>query len=440
EGNLSPMWQRFADLFGLEMYQELLILDMRQMIQQEEWPVYEPPPAYKIQPSLLAQPVFEETELPGQLIQGDSLTHLRQLPASSVDFSFIDPPYNLGKNYNSYNDDLSIQEYFSWCDEWITEVARILKPGRTVAILNIPIWAVRHFLFMESVLRFQNWITWDALSFPVRKIMPANYAIVCFSKGEARPLPGLLHPSNDFNIKQSSPSFFPLHPLAENYCLRRSCVKKRNALGLTDRGPLTDLWWDIHRLKHNSRRVDHPCQLPPQLLYRLISLFTEPGETVLDCFNGAGTTTLTAHQMGRRFIGIELSEKYHQIAEERHQEIMKGMDPFRKADRKLTEKNSRVPRMPKRQYEIPKRTLQLEVRRVAQEIGHIPLREEMIQFGKYDIKYYDDYFSSWGEVCAAARHDGMSEVKADANETNGNQVVESTQLSLFDRGVFDAKQ
>lgn len=438
EGDLSPLFQRFADLFGLEHYQELLILDMRSMVAQPLWQVREPAaPKYHLQPALFMQ---QEKTPPGKLIQGDSLDNLRQLPANSVDFAFIDPPYNLGKNYNNYADDLSIQEYFSWCDEWIAEIARTLRPGKTVAILNIPLWAIRHFLFMETALQFQNWIAWDALSFPVRKIMPANYAIVCFSKGDARPLPGLTGTAGTFNVAHDSRTYLPLQPLAEDYCLRSSCVRKRNATGFVDRGPLTDLWWDIHRLKHNSRRVDHPCQLPPQLLYRLISLFTEPGETVLDCFNGAGTTTLTAHQMRRHYIGIELSEKYYQIAQERHNEILHAVDPFRKATRKLTEKNSRVPRMPKQTYEVPKRTLQLEVRRVAQKIGHLPTREELIRFGKYKIRYYDEYFASWGEVCAAARHDGMSETKSNVSVTNGKQKTMPTQLSLFDKGLRDAKR
>jgi hypothetical protein len=96
----------------------------------------------------------------------------------------------------------------------------------------------------------------------------------------------------------------------------------------------------------------------------------------------------------------------------RHQEIENGINPFRKARRKLTEKNSPVERMPTRKYEIPKKTLQLEVRRVAQELGKLPNRDEMIQYGKYPIKYYDEYFVSWGEVCAAARNDGMSEEKS----------------------------
>ncbi|CAN2042930.1 hypothetical protein GMMP15_90068 [Candidatus Magnetomoraceae bacterium gMMP-15] len=83
--------------------------------------------------------------------------------------------------------------------------------------------------------------------------------------------------------------------------------------------------------------------------------------------------------------------------------------------------------MPKQYYEIPKRTLQLEVRRVAKKLGKLPNREEMIKYGKYSIKYYDSYFFSWGEVCAAARHDGMSENQ----ESNTNFEPASKQLCLF---------
>jgi DNA modification methylase len=440
EGDLSEVIGRFADLFGLEMYQELKVLDCRHLWQPVtvQQIADKPDMAYKAQSTLFFDAHLDDNE--SQLLQGDCLEHLRSLPDNSVDFAFIDPPYNLGKNYNNYTDDLSIQEYFSWCDEWINEITRILRPGRTLAVLNIPLWAIRHFLFMDTILEFQNWIAWDALSFPVRKIMPAHYAIVCFSKGSSRSLPGLVDSSEKFNIFNWKKSFMPLEPLDEWYCLRASCVRQRNILGFTDRGPLTDLWWDVHRLKHNSRRVDHPCQLPPQLMYRLISIFTKPDEIILDCFNGAGTTTLCAHQMGRRYIGIELSEKYYQIAQDRHEEIRQGLDPFRKASRKLTEKNSRVPRMAKQTYEVPKKTLQLEVRRVARQLDRLPSREDMIDHGKYPIRYYDEYFASWGEVCAAARHDGMSETRKSRQNTNTKNGSETQQLSLFDKGFKDAKR
>lgn len=422
DGNLDIVIERFADLFGIDNYNGLIVLDYRKI--SVSMSVAEEPSDYFGQTSFLSTSHPEPDQ--SKLLLGDALEELRKLPENSVDFAFADPPYNLNKKYNSYSDDLSITEYFEWCDEWISELARVLKPGRTCAILNIPLWDIRHFMHLENSMQFQNWIAWDALSFPVRQIMPAHYGILCFSKGSSRKLPGLVD-DEEFTLPNSSKTFLPFEPLAEWHCLRSTCVKTRRLMRVNDRGLLTDLWWDVHRLKHNSRRVDHPCQLPPQLMYRLITIFTRPEEIVLDCFNGAGTTTLTAHQLNRRYIGIEFSEKYHKIALSRHQEIANGIDPFRKAKRKLTEKNSPVERMPSRKYEIPKKTLQLEVRRVAKALDKLPNRDEMLQYGKYPIKYYDEYFVSWGEVCAAARHDGMSEEKDKGQKSS----AKSKQLSMF---------
>ena len=422
EGNLDVVIERFADLFGIDDYRDLVVLDFRQV--SFVLPVAETQHTYS------GRSLFEVHSWSnlgqGKLILGDALEELKKIPDNSIDFAFADPPYNLNKKYHNYSDDLSISEYFAWCDEWLSELARVIKPGRTCAVLNIPLWGIRHFLHLEKILQFQNWIVWDALSFPVRKIMPAHYGILCFTKGPSRPLPGLVD-NEEFTVPTSSKTFLPLKPLGENFCSRPACIRTRQLLEIDDRGPLTDMWWDIHRLKHNSRRVDHPCQLPPQLMYRLITIFTRPGEIVLDCFNGAGTTTLAAHQLNRRYIGIELSEKYYRIALSRHQEIINGINPFRKARRKLTEKNSRVKRMPSRKYEVPKKTLQLEVRRVAKMLGKLPTRDEMIEFGKYPIRYYDEYFVSWGEVCAAARNEGMSEEKHRGDKNS----AQSKQLRMF---------
>jgi site-specific DNA-methyltransferase (adenine-specific) len=58
---------------------------------------------------------------------------------------------------------------------------------------------------------------------------------------------------------------------------------------------------------------------------------------------------------------------------------------------------------------VPKKTLQLEVRRIARQLGRLPSRAEVERLGEYPIRYYDEYFLSWAEACAAARHNGMSE-------------------------------
>jgi len=398
---IEPVVERLQDLFGLPPYKTLYLLDLRACMSLQPKPLKVHEPLFDFEWE--AKPV----PLESCLINDDCLRAMREIPSDSIDFCFADPPYNLRKKYDHWNDDIDSIEYFRWCDEWLSELARVLKPGRTLAVLNIPLWAVRHYQFLGQTLRFQNWIVWEALSFPVRMIMPAHYSILCFSKGAPRPLPGLVSPAE--------PDY--LTPLAENFCLRDSCVRQRRAQRINDRGELSDLWYDIHRLKHNSYRVDHPCQLPPMLMRRLIALFTKPGEVVLDCFNGAGTTTLVAHQMGRRFIGIEISKKYHELTVQRHQQVACGLDPFAKRGEVPSAKNSPVPRLPRQKYVVSKKALQLEVKRIAQILGRLPTREDVQKMGQYPVELYDRYFVSWGEVCAAARTTGMSELPPHLRQT-----------------------
>lgn len=388
---------RLSDLFGLEPNHTLYLLDLRscQELAHRKGSV-----------PISIKPWPAEAQLNSGLINGDCLKALRALPENSIDFCFADPPYNLRKGYDHCKDAKEIIDYFKWCNLWLAELARVLKPGRTLAVVNIPLWSAHYYQFLSTVLNFQDWIAWDALSFPVRMVMPAHYSILCFSKGAPRSLPGL---SSTPDIKDKVERE-ALSPLAEGFCLRASCASHIQRKGIPDREEIDDLWHDIHRLKHNSRRVDHPCQLPPKLMRRLYALFTNPEERILDCFNGTGTSTLVAAQMGRRFMGIEISPEYHEVALKRHEMLARGGDPFGKCSSVPKAKNSPVERLPKQKYKVTKKALQLEIKRVAREIGRIPAREDVCVLSRYPIEYFDRYFLSWGEVCAAARTTGMSEL------------------------------
>jgi site-specific DNA-methyltransferase (adenine-specific) len=72
----------------------------------------------------------------------------------------------------------------------------------------------------------------------------------------------------------------------------------------------SDVWDDIHRIRHSNRRDAHPCQLPVPLLERLILMATEINDVVLDPFFGTGTTGIAAKRLGRHFIGIEIDKDY----------------------------------------------------------------------------------------------------------------------------------
>lgn len=399
---------RLSDLFGIEKYTSVNYYDCR-----ESFPIVHNERQFKKYGDSEAVEFNLNGNTDSVLVNEDCLKALEKIPSNSIDFCFADPPYNIQKKYENWNDGIDIMEYFEWCDKWLAEMARVLKPGRTLAVLNIPQWCIRHYKFLSTILDFQDWIVWEGLSLPVRMIMPAHYTVLCFSKGEPRNQPGLsriTHSSNELNA---------LTTLKEGYCNRPSCIKKRNKQGIVDSQLSTNIWWGIHRLKHNSRRVDHPCQLPPSFMYRLISFFTNENEVILDPFNGAGTTSLTAEQLNRRFVGIELSTYYHDITSNRHQELREGIDPFRKKDSTPKSKNSRVARLKKQKYEVSKKVLQLEIREIANKIGHLPSREEVTKLSAYPIEYFDEYFISWGEVTAAARTTGMKEDKSQNNYLNG---------------------
>jgi site-specific DNA-methyltransferase (adenine-specific) len=87
-------------------------------------------------------------------------------------------------------------------------------------------------------------------------------------------------------------------------------------------GPLvSDVWTDIHRIRHKIRRDEHPCQLPEPLLERLILMCTDEGDIVLDPFVGTGTTAVAAKKLGRRFIAIDLDPKYVAIAQRKLERV-----------------------------------------------------------------------------------------------------------------------
>jgi DNA modification methylase len=394
--NIDVIINRIGDLFGLEPHQQIRLLDLQYCAELQ--------PAQTQRGEIIAVET-NAVRLSSRLINDDCLTALKEIPDNSVDFCFADPPYNLKKKYDKWDDDLESVEYFAWCDQWLSELYRVLKPNRTLAVLNIPLWATRHFQHLNSFANFQSWIVWDALGFPVRMIMPAHYSIICFSKGEPRRLPCY----TDNRTENFA-------TLKEFYCLRAGCLAKRNKLAIADQTTATDLWYDIHRLKHNSRRVDHPCQLSPILMRRLYETFTEPDEMILDCFNGAGTSTLVAAQMNRRYIGIELSPQYHEITVKRHEQLLQDIDPFGKINTVPTVKNSSVGRLSKQKYKISKKELQLDVKSIAQNLNRLPTKDEVKLMSKFPFEYFEQYFFSWGEVCAAARTTGMCEEKPNSCE------------------------
>lgn len=84
--------------------------------------------------------------------------------------------------------------------------------------------------------------------------------------------------------------------------------------------------WDLAPVP--PRKVDHPAPFPEEIPHRLIRMFTDPGEWVLDPFNGAGATSKAAFDLGRRALGFDIEKKYIDISNKR----IKNPSPFEKSN------------------------------------------------------------------------------------------------------------
>lgn len=236
-----------------------------------------------------------------KIIKGDCLELLKKIPDNSIDMTFADPPFNLKKKYNGYKDSLEFKEYIKWCDEWIKEMVRITKPTGSIFVHNIPKWLSYYVKLLNEHVSFKHWIAWYAPTSPMGKsLQPAHYGILFYVKDSKK--------TKIYEIRM------PHERERKSDYLRKDYGGKK--AGLHPFGPLvSDVWADIHRIKHNKYRDEHPCQLPVPLLERLILMTTDEGDIVLDPFVGTGTTAVAAKKLGRKYIGFDLDEEYKRISE-----------------------------------------------------------------------------------------------------------------------------
>jgi len=231
---------------------------------------------------------------------------LQEIPDNSIDITFADPPFNLKKKYNSTKDSLELQEYLDWCEEWIITMVRITKPSGSIFVHNIPKWLTYYTAILNKVADFKHWISWDAPTSPMGKsLQPSHYGILYYVKDAKQ--------SKFYEIRYPHKRCRKCGYLQKDYGGKKGLLHPFGPL-------LSDVWTDIHRVKHNKYRDDHPCQLPIHLLERIILMSTDADDVVLDPFSGTGTTALAAKRLGRNFIGFELDEEYVQISKAKLQQ------------------------------------------------------------------------------------------------------------------------
>lgn len=262
--------------------------------------------ALAIQPTLRSVDRGGLDGLIGKVHNTDCIQLMKAIDDNCINMIFADPPFNLNKKYQSYADQLPFDEYVAWTEKWLREAARILTYDGSLFVYNIPKLLIHTAPILNELLEFRHWIAWNANGKPLGKtLQPSHYGILFYTKTR----------NNKFyDIRTPHATCRKCDAYLKDYG-GKAHLRHPNGY------QISDVWNDIHRARHNRRRIKgHPCQLPVHLIERLILMTTDENDIVLDPFCGGGSAGIAAKQMGRKYIGVDIDADYCNQATLRIQE------------------------------------------------------------------------------------------------------------------------
>jgi site-specific DNA-methyltransferase (adenine-specific) len=282
---------------------------------------------------LFADERTDFAEIENRVICGDAFAVLKKLPAAAFDLLFADPPYNLSKDFgkNSFRK-VSLEDYEAWLDSWLKDCARLLKPDASVYICGdwrsssaIQRVGMKHF-------KLRNRITWEREKGRGSKTNWKNASedIWFFTVSD----------EYHFDPQAVRLKRRVIAPYKENGKPKDWEESENGNFRLTAPSNLwTDLSVPFWSMPENT---EHPTQKPEKLLAKIILASTEENDLILDPFAGSGTTAVAAKKLNRRFVAVELDEKFCLLTEKRLQtaETDKTIQGF--ADGVFWERNSQV--------------------------------------------------------------------------------------------------
>jgi len=262
----------------------------------------------KARKTAVEAPHAAPVQLPlGQILDGDCVERLRELPTASVDLVFADPPYNLqlggdlnrpdGSQVDAVTDDwdkfASFRTYDDFTIAWLRECKRVLKPDGALWVIG----SYHNIYRLGATLQdlgfwILNDIVWRKTNpmpnFRGTRFTNAHETLIWASQGEKARYQFNYRAMKTLNdeLQMRSDWTFPICSGGE-------------------------------RLKDNEGHKAHPTQKPEALLYRVLLATTERGDVVLDPFFGTGTTGAIAKRLGREWIGCEREEAYREVARAR---------------------------------------------------------------------------------------------------------------------------
>jgi len=248
-------------------------------------------------------------EIRNKTIHQDLFNVLDKLPDTFVDLLFVDPPYNLSKNFNSSQfKEMKNDDYEEWVRVWLQKLVRILKPSASIYICGDWKSSSAIFRVMSEYFVVRNRITWER------------------EKGRGA----------KSNWKNCSEDIW-FATLSDDYYFDAEAVKlKRKVIAPyrnENREPKdwqeesdgnyrltcpSNLWSDLTiPFWSMPENTDHPTQKPEKLMAKIILASSKEGDLIFDPFLGSGATSVVAKKLGRDYCGVEIDLEYACLSEKR---------------------------------------------------------------------------------------------------------------------------
>ncbi len=228
-----------------------------------------------------------------------------------IDLIITSPPYNVGIEYNSNNDEINYEEYLNFSKKWMTNCYAWSKTQARFC-LNIPldknkggnksVGADLTLIAQEVGWKYKSTIIWNE---------------------------GNISRRTAWGSWKSASAPVVIAPVELIVVLYKDEWKKTNGSKVSDISDVEFKDWTCGVWNFNGeskKRIGHPAPFPKELPYRCIKLFSYVGDTVFDPFAGSGTTLVVAKNIKRRGIGVEIDEEYCKLAKTRVQEETEAFD------------------------------------------------------------------------------------------------------------------
>jgi site-specific DNA-methyltransferase (adenine-specific) len=258
-----------------------------------------------------------ELNLRQDIIHGDTLLILPTLESDSAQIIIADPPYNIGKDFGNNSDKQPMDEYLLWCEKWIKECIRVLKPNGTMFIYGFSeILALILSKVPYSINR--RWIMWHYTN--------KNVPSLNFWQRSHESILVLWKDSKVFHRDDIR------EPYTDGFLNGAAGKERKATVGRFSKGDKTTVYKahangalprDVIKIPAlaggagMNERVDHPTQKPIALCDKLLRSCRQKDGYVLVPFAGSGSECVAAKNLKLPFIGIEINEEYINLINQR---------------------------------------------------------------------------------------------------------------------------